>query len=40
MNLFHVQSLLGHSALEMARLYAHQVGSEDALDSYTPTLVF
>ena len=40
MNLFHVQSLLGHSTLEMTRLYAHEVGSEDALDSYTPTLVF
>jgi integrase/recombinase XerD len=40
MNLFDVQSLLGHSALEMTRLYADQVGSEDALDSYTPTLVF
>ena len=40
MNLFHVQSLLGHSTLEMTRLYAHEVSSEDAVDSYTPTLAF
>jgi integrase/recombinase XerC/integrase/recombinase XerD len=40
MNLFHVQSLLGHSTLEMTRLYAHEVGSEDALASYQPTVTF
>jgi site-specific recombinase XerD len=38
MNLFHVQSLLGHSTLEMTRLYAHEVGSEDALVQYVPTI--
>lgn len=38
MNLFHVQSLLGHSTLEMTRLYAHEVGSEDALTQYVPTI--
>ncbi|MBN4064946.1 tyrosine-type recombinase/integrase [Dehalococcoides mccartyi] len=40
MSLFHVQSLLGHSTLDMTRLYAHEIGSEDALGSYTPTLAF
>jgi site-specific recombinase XerD len=40
MNLFHVQSLLGRSDLEMTRLYALEVGFEDALDCGTPTLVF
>ena len=40
MNLFHVQSLLGHSTLDMTRLYAHQIDSEDALESYKPTVTF
>ncbi|HAG54821.1 MAG TPA: site-specific integrase [Dehalococcoidia bacterium] len=40
LNLFHVQSLVGHSTLEMTRLYAHQVGSEDALQSYRPSVEF
>jgi integrase/recombinase XerC len=40
MNLFHVQSLLGHSTLDMTRLYAHQIGSEDALANYQPTVMF
>ena len=31
MNLFHVQSLLGHSSLTMTRIYAEQVDSEDAI---------
>jgi len=31
MNLFHVQSLLGHSSLTMTRIYAEQVNSEDAI---------
>ncbi len=26
MNLFHVQSLLGHSTREMTRLFAYQIG--------------
>jgi integrase/recombinase XerC len=34
MNLFHVQSLLGHSTLDMTRLYAVQINSEDALKHY------
>jgi site-specific recombinase XerD len=34
MNLFHVQSLLGHSNLSMTRLYAEQVNSEDAIKHY------
>ena len=34
MNLFHVQSLLGHSSLTMTRIYAEQVGSEDAIRAY------
>lgn len=38
MNLFHVQSLLGHSTLDMTRLYAHQIGSEDALENYKPNV--
>ena len=36
MNLFHVQSLLGHSNLNMTRIYAEQVNSEDAVKAYTP----
>ena len=38
MNLFHVQSLLGHSNLAMTRLYAEQVNSEDAVIAYKPIL--
>ncbi len=34
MNLFHVQSLLGHSSLTMTRIYAEQVSSEDAIVAY------
>ena len=34
MNLFHVQSLLGHSSLTMTRIYAEQVNSEDAIRAY------
>jgi hypothetical protein len=34
MNLFHVQSLLGHSSLTMTRIYAEQVNSEDAIKPY------
>ncbi len=36
MNLFYVQSLLGHSTLTMTRLYAEQVNSEDAIKAYKP----
>jgi integrase/recombinase XerC/integrase/recombinase XerD len=36
MNLFHVQSLLGHSSLTMTRIYAEQIGSEDAVRAYKP----
>jgi integrase/recombinase XerC len=36
MNLFHVQSLLGHSSLTMTRIYAEQVNSEDAIKAYKP----
>ena len=32
--LFHVQNLLGHSNLMMARIYAEQVDSEDAVRAY------
>ena len=35
-NLFHVQSLLGHESLTMTRIYAEQVGSEDAIKAYKP----
>ena len=38
MNLFHVQSLLGHSSLTMTRIYAEQVDSEDAVIAYKPIL--
>ena len=31
MSVFHVQSLLGHSSLNMTRMYAEQVDSEDAV---------
>jgi site-specific recombinase XerD len=34
MNLFHVQSLLGHSSLTMTRIYAEQVNSKDAIKAY------
>ena len=36
LNLFYVQSLLGHSTLQMTRLYAEQVNSEDAIKAYKP----
>ena len=36
LNIFYVQSLLGHSSLAMTRIYAEQVGSEDAIKAYTP----
>ena len=36
LNLFYVQSLLGHSTLVMTRLYAEQVNSEDAIKHYKP----
>ena len=34
MNLFHIQSLLGHSSLTITRIYAKQVNSEDAIKAY------
>ena len=34
LNLFYIQSLLGHSTLTMTRIYAEQVGSEDAIRAY------
>ena len=36
LNLFFVQSLLGHSSLTMTRVYADQVSSEDAIKAYKP----
>ena len=36
LNLFYVQSLLGHSTLQMTRIYAEQVNSEDAIKAYKP----
>ena len=36
MNVFYVQSLLGHSSLTMTRIYAEQVNSEDAIKAYKP----
>jgi site-specific recombinase XerD len=36
MNLFYVQSLLGHSSLTMTRIYAEQVNSEDAIKASKP----
>ena len=36
MNVFHVQSLLGHSSLTMTHIYAEQVNSEDAVKAYKP----
>jgi site-specific recombinase XerD len=36
LNLFYIQSLLGHSTLTMTRIYAEQVGSEDAIKAYQP----
>ena len=34
MNLFYVQSLLGHSSLTMTRIYAELVNSENAIRAY------
>jgi integrase len=39
MNLFYVQSLLGHSTLTMTRIYAEQVNSEDAIKAYKPVVI-
>jgi len=36
LNVFYVQSLLGHSSLTMTRVYAEQVNSEDAIKAYKP----
>ena len=36
LNIFYVQSLLGHSSLTMTRIYAEQVNSEDAIKAYKP----
>ena len=36
LNLFYVQSLLGHNSLTMTRIYAEQVNSEDAIKAYKP----
>ena len=38
LNLFYIQSLLGHSTLTMTRIYAEQVGSEDAIKAYKPVV--
>jgi len=37
-NLFYIQSLLGHSTLTMTRIYAEQVNSEDAIRAYRPVV--
>ena len=39
LNVFYVQSLLGHSSLTMTRIYAEQVSSEDAIKAYKPIVV-
>ena len=36
LNVFYVQSLLGHSTLAMTRIYAEQVNSEDTIKAYKP----
>ena len=36
LNVFYVQSLLGHSSLTMTRVYAEQGNSEDAIKAYKP----
>ena len=38
LNVFYVQSLLGHSSLTMTRIYAEQVSSEDAIKAYKPII--
>ena len=38
-NLFYVQSLLGHNSLTMTRIYAEQVNSEDAIKAYKPIVI-
>ncbi|MEE3005553.1 MAG: site-specific integrase [Chloroflexota bacterium] len=40
LNLFYVQSLLGHSSLTMTRVYADQVSSEDAIKAYKPIMTY
>ncbi len=39
MNLFHVQSLLGHADLTMTQVYAEMVNSEDAIKHYRPVVM-
>ena len=39
LNVFYVQSLLGHSSLAMTRIYAEQVSSEDAIKAYKPIVI-
>jgi integrase/recombinase XerC len=39
LNVFYVQSLLGHSSLTMTRIYAEQVNSEDAIKAYKPIVI-
>jgi len=38
LNVFYVQSLLGHSSLTMTRIYAEQVSSGDAIKAYKPVV--
>ena len=38
LNVFYIQSLLGHSSLTMTRIYAEQVSSEDAIEAYKPVV--
>ena len=39
LNVFYLQSLLGHSSLTMTRIYAEQVSSEDAIKAYKPIVI-
>ena len=40
LNLFFVESLLGHSSMTMTRVYADQVSSEDAIKAYKPIMTY